>query len=107
MLISAADHLATHADYLNRINVYPVADQDTGTNMTYTTRYIKQVLQSQKYLARHPLLHDVARAALIGSRGNSGTVLSQRIGGRVDSIAAQLGTNDGEVSIQILHLAAQ
>lgn len=102
MLIDASDNLANHRDYLNSINVYPVADKDTGNNMVYTTTYIKTSIIQWPYNDRWSLLSLISRAALIWSRGNSGTVLSQWISWWVDWISEYIQWWNQQISIDIL-----
>ena len=63
---------------IDDLNVYPVPDGDTGTNMTETVRAVVSALE------RDPDV-DVVRAALMGARGNSGVILSQLVRGAVES----------------------
>ena len=64
---------------LDDLNVYPVPDGDTGTNMLLTVRSVREALESGD--------DDVARAALLGARGNSGVILSQLVRGAVEGYA--------------------
>jgi len=71
---------------LNRINVYPVPDGDTGTNMTFTCGAIASVLKEKPDSHAGNLLLRVADAALDGARGNSGAILAQFFQGLADSL---------------------
>jgi DegV family protein with EDD domain len=62
-------------DYLNRINVFPVADADTGTNLAATMRSIAETAVVSKSLKT--TLRSIADAALSGARGNSGLIFAQ------------------------------
>jgi DAK2 domain fusion protein YloV len=64
---------------IDDLNVYPVPDGDTGTNMTETVRAVVSALE------RDPDA-DVVRVALMGARGNSGVILSQLVRGAVESV---------------------
>src|SRR5919108_1896423 len=64
---------------LDDLNVYPVPDGDTGTNMLLTVRAVREALESGE--------NDLVRAALLGARGNSGVILSQIIRGAVEGFA--------------------
>ena len=64
---------------IDDLNVYPVPDGDTGTNMTETVRAVVSALE------RDPDA-DVVRAALMGARGNSGVILSQLVRGAVEAV---------------------
>ena len=70
---------------LDDLNVYPVPDGDTGTNMFLTVRAVREALEAGE--------SDVAHAALLGARGNSGVILSQIVRGAVDGYA-----EDGSVA---------
>jgi len=80
-----ADLLRDHKEVINRLNVYPVPDGDTGTNMTLT---IESVVAELGDLGEDPDMVEVCRAvahgSLMGARGNSGVILSQLLRGLVD-----------------------
>jgi fatty acid kinase len=71
---------------IDDLNVYPVPDGDTGTNLTLTVRAIVEELRSTAASDRASLAHEVTRAALMGARGNSGVILSQIVRGANDVI---------------------
>lgn len=62
-------------EQLNRINVFPVVDNDTGNNLAHTMQYILSHAQAGDDV--RSTLKDIARSALIGARGNSGAIFSQ------------------------------
>jgi len=66
-------------EYLNRINVFPVPDADTGTNLATTMRAIAE--EAQSHLSAKATLKSIASAALGGARGNSGLIFAQFIYG--------------------------
>ena len=66
---------------IDDLNVYPVPDGDTGTNLTLTVRAVQEALERLDDADRDRLAHEIARAALMGARGNSGVILSQIIRG--------------------------
>jgi DAK2 domain fusion protein YloV len=72
---------------IDDLNVYPVPDGDTGTNLTLTVREIAQSLDGDGPDDRAGLAKEVSRAALMGARGNSGVILSQIIRGATESLA--------------------
>lgn len=82
----AEEWLAANRDGINAINVYPVPDGDTGTNMLLTWR---AALLAAPADADHAgdMLAACARAALLGARGNSGVILSQMIRGLAEAAA--------------------
>jgi fatty acid kinase len=69
------------------LNVYPVPDGDTGTNMTLTARAVVDELDETNTDERLALLKQVTRAALMGARGNSGVILSQIVRGACEALA--------------------
>ncbi|MBB6438325.1 hypothetical protein HNQ79_004832 [Streptomyces candidus] len=98
----ALEALGAEREEIDAINVYPVADGDTGTNLFLTMESAAQALEA--VFAAHatvvgpppsvPLLSDAVRAmahgALIGARGNSGTILSQLLRGMSEELAQDL-----------------
>src|SRR5262249_35596129 len=72
---------------IDDLNVYPVPDGDTGTNLTLTVRAVADLVGSAEPAERPALAHAVARAALMGARGNSGVILSQIVRGVADVLA--------------------
>jgi fatty acid kinase len=72
---------------IDDLNVYPVPDGDTGTNMLLTVRGIGEALDGTTAADRETLAHDVTRAALLSARGNSGVILSQIVRGAADEFA--------------------
>jgi DAK2 domain fusion protein YloV len=72
---------------IDDLNVYPVPDGDTGTNLTLTVRAVVEALAADGPDDRPGLAREVARAALMGARGNSGVILSQIVRGAADALA--------------------
>jgi DAK2 domain fusion protein YloV len=81
---SAHAVLAAHASKIDALNVYPVPDGDTGTNMLLTLRSILEKASATPGLDREEAARVVSRAALMGARGNSGVILSQILRGACD-----------------------
>src|SRR5258707_2688133 len=69
---------------IDDLNVYPVPDGDTGTNLTMTVRAVDEAVDSASAASRQSLARDVARGALMGARGNSGVIFSQIVRGAAD-----------------------
>jgi hypothetical protein len=76
------DALRAHQEELNRLNVYPVPDGDTGTNMALTLESVCAELQTAESMDE--VCHAVSRGSLMGARGNSGVITSQILRGLVD-----------------------
>jgi DAK2 domain fusion protein YloV len=73
---------------IDDLNVYPVPDGDTGTNLALTVAAVVEGLESSESEEREQLAHQASRAALMGARGNSGVILSQIIRGAAESLRA-------------------
>ena len=80
------DALRAHQEELNRLNVYPVPDGDTGTNMALTLESVSAELQTADSMAE--VCHAVSRGSLMGARGNSGVITSQILRGLVEGYGA-------------------
>ncbi|HEX7165923.1 MAG TPA: DAK2 domain-containing protein [Acidimicrobiales bacterium] len=76
---SYRDALRAHQDALNRLNVYPVPDGDTGTNMALTLESVVEELASAS--AMPEVCKAISHGSLMGARGNSGVILSQILRG--------------------------
>jgi uncharacterized protein len=87
---AAENALERNRARLDDLNVYPVPDGDTGTNMLLTVRAVREALEAGET--------DVVRAALLGARGNSGVILSQIIRGAVAGFE-----EDGSVATSLRH----
>jgi hypothetical protein len=87
--LGVAAHAALKAQVarINALNVYPVPDGDTGTNMLLTLESILKDAADAEYAGPEEASRAVARAALMGARGNSGVILSQMIRGACDVLA--------------------
>ena len=75
------DALETHRGVLNRLNVYPVPDGDTGTNMALTLKAVVEALDAEGEADLASVSAVIARGALMGARGNSGVILCQILRG--------------------------
>src|ERR1700733_16257257 len=81
---------------VNALTVFPVADGDTGDNMAMTMRAVMEELDRLDKLDvdevdRAELVQALARAALMGARGNSGVILSQIVRGAAEELAIRSG----------------
>ena len=91
---------------IDDLNVYPVPDGDTGTNLTLTVRAVAEALASAEPGDRPTLAHAVARAALMGARGNSGVILSQIVRGVADVLAESTDGIDPTLTARALRGAS-
>src|SRR3954467_4048759 len=104
---SAYAELEGRREEVNDLNVFPVADGDTGDNMAMTLRAVLSELdringQHIDEVGRGTVVDAVARAALLGARGNSGVILSQIVRGAAEELASR----PGELVAPILVAAA-
>jgi len=96
VVAAACEELERRRQEVNDLNVFPVPDGDTGDNMAMTMRAVLDELDA---LADEPLdtigrdrvVHAVARAALLGARGNSGVILSQIVRGAAEELTSRPG----------------
>ena len=96
----ALAHLESRREEVNDLNVFPVADGDTGDNMALTLRAVLAELDHLQgsneertidEIGREEIVQSVARAALLGARGNSGVILSQLIRGAAEELVSRPG----------------
>jgi len=92
----ALANLETNRRRIDDLNVYPVPDGDTGTNLTLTARAIVEALEQSSAADRAALGKELTRAALMGARGNSGVIFSQIVRGAAE-VLAEAGTIDAIV----------
>ena len=96
VVTSAYAYLEERRQEVNDLNVFPVADGDTGDNMAMTMRAVMEELDRLDGLevdeiGRTELVQALARAALMGARGNSGVILSQIVRGAAEELASRPG----------------
>src|SRR5207249_11824272 len=88
-LESAAAWLSANAERINALNVFPVPDGDTGTNMSMT---LSEAVDRVQPAAGAPVSHiaqSIAKHALESARGNSGVILSQLLSGFAQGLAEE------------------
>ncbi|MBT7424126.1 MAG: DegV family EDD domain-containing protein [Candidatus Marinimicrobia bacterium] len=95
--------VVSRQEYLNKINVFPVPDGDTGTNMAYTLTSIEDGIQNNAYSDIKKMSMKIADSALDGARGNSGAILAQFFVGFADGIKDVKKLNTAEFSQAIAH----
>jgi DAK2 domain fusion protein YloV len=94
---AALAELEARREEVNDLNVFPVADGDTGDNMALTLRAVLAELDNLSTqgeideIGREQIVDSVARAALLGARGNSGVILSQLIRGAAEELISRPG----------------
>jgi len=90
---------------IDDLNVYPVPDGDTGTNLALTVRAVTETLERVGEADRQRLADEITRAALLGARGNSGVILSQIVRGFAE-VAGASATIDSPALARALRSAS-
>src|SRR5919107_3791067 len=85
-MFAAADWVAAGRDEINRINVFPVPDGDTGTNFSLTLRAVADALRALGDASLPETSRTMAQAAVLGARGNSGMMLAHFLLGFTDAL---------------------
>jgi len=95
--------LAAHQTEIDELNVYPVPDGDTGTNMALTAKAAAETVTGAEAAGAAAVLQAMARGAVLGARGNSGVILSQILRGMAEASAgvAQLSADDLGRALQV------
>ncbi len=98
MFLAGAKNLESHKEWINELNVFPVPDGDTGTNMTMTIMSAaREVAALGDNFEMPALCKAISSGSLRGARGNSGVILSQLLRGFTKAIAEQ-----EEITISIM-----
>ncbi len=97
MFSSSVVFFKRHVDAINSLNVFPVPDGDTGTNMYGTLNGIQSRMSSASYNNLYELMDQLAKAALYEGRGNSGIILAQIFQGLVDHLSCHRSKVDFEI----------
>jgi len=93
MVISGANYLEANKDFVDSLNVYPVPDGDTGTNMSLTMRSAIREVNMCTNNNLDSIADAISKGALRGARGNSGVILSQILKGFASTIASEENIN--------------
>ncbi len=95
-MLGAVAYLELYRDAANALNVFPVPDGDTGTNMLFTLRAgIEQMHKEDDATSAGSVAESIATGAFWGARGNSGVILSQLLRGFADGIAGSIEVGSG------------
>ncbi|MDB5044288.1 MAG: kinase [Deinococcus sp.] len=89
MLRTATDWLGVYREQVNALNVYPVPDGDTGTNMHLTMQSVRRELDTCDEQVMSSVARAISYGALLGARGNSGVILSQLLKGFAETLKDQ------------------
>lgn len=98
MFVSGANNLQNHKELVDKLNVFPVPDGDTGTNMSLTISYAMKELAKVENDSITEIGKSLSKGSLMGARGNSGVILSQIIRGIAKSV-------EGKETLNVVDLA--
>lgn len=101
MFLAGAKNLESKKEYINELNVFPVPDGDTGTNMTLTIMSAAKELNNVNEKTMQTVCKAISSGSLRGARGNSGVILSQLIRG-----FTRVASEADEITIPVLAEAA-
>jgi DAK2 domain fusion protein YloV len=102
MVINASNRLDEQKDFVNALNVFPVPDGDTGTNMSMTFKAAVKEIENFDSTSIGEMSKKLAKGALMGARGNSGVILSQLFRGFTKSISEY-----DKISVSLITLAME
>ena len=97
-VFAASDWVAAGRDEINRINVFPVPDGDTGTNFSLTLRSVADALRALGDAPLPATAGAMARAAVLGARGNSGMMLAHFLLGFADGLGQRNTADAGAIA---------
>lgn len=98
MVVNASNRLLEESDFVNALNVFPVPDGDTGTNMSMTFKAAVKEIENLNSESIGETSKKLAKGALMGARGNSGVILSQILRGISKGL-------EGKTSVDSVELA--
>ena len=98
MVINGANNLANKSKYVDQLNVFPVPDGDTGTNMSMTMTAGAKALVSLEEASIGKVAKVLSRGLLMGARGNSGVILSQLFRGFATGLEGKDEANIEEIA---------
>ncbi len=101
MMLHASNRLEEQKAYVDSLNVFPVPDGDTGTNMSMTLRAAVDAIKDSKETSLGKVSKDLAKGALMGARGNSGVILSQIFRGIAKGFEGKDVANPHDVALAL------
>lgn len=100
-LMGGAHRVITNRENLNRINVFPVADGDTGSNLAFTLSTVVSGALSRRVSGVGELMQRVSEDAIDGGRGNSGAILAQFLTGVAGGIGDSVVVAPGQLALAV------
>ncbi|MBU3132478.1 DAK2 domain-containing protein [Clostridium gasigenes] len=101
MVVNGSNRLLEQSDYVNALNVFPVPDGDTGTNMSMTFKAAVKEIENLNSKSIGETSKKLAKGALMGARGNSGVILSQILRGIAKGLEEKEEVTSQELAIAI------
>ncbi|WP_368487686.1 DAK2 domain-containing protein [Clostridium sp. BJN0013] len=101
MVVNASNKLEEQKDFVNSLNVFPVPDGDTGTNMSMTLKNAVIEISNTKGKSIDNVSKELAKGALMGARGNSGVILSQIFRGISNGLQGKNQVNSSEFAVAL------
>lgn len=101
MMLHASNRLEEQKAYVDSLNVFPVPDGDTGTNMSMTLRAAVDAVKGSVETSIGKISRDLAKGALMGARGNSGVILSQIFRGIARGFDQKDAVNPHELALAL------
>ena len=102
MMINASNTLEEQKEFVNSLNVFPVPDGDTGTNMSMTFKAAVEEIKNLKQETVGTIAKTLAKGALMGARGNSGVILSQILRGIAKGLEGKLEVDAKEFAESLM-----
>lgn len=102
MLVNASNRLEEQKEYVNSLNVFPVPDGDTGTNMSMTFRSAISEIAKMESNSIGEISKKLSKGALMGARGNSGVILSQILRGVAKAMDGKDEANSSEFADSLM-----
>src|SRR5699024_12832862 len=97
MIAVSSNRLNNNAEFINSLNVFPVPDGDTGTNMSLSFASVAKYVSESTSSSVGELSQALAKGLLMGARGNSGVILSQVFRGFSKNAAAKTELTPAEI----------
>lgn len=97
MLLGAYQSFKSNYERINNLNVFPVPDGDTGTNMLHTMNSVAETVGPMEGMTVGEIGQAAARSAVLGARGNSGVILSQLLYGLGKGLAGKESATNNEI----------
>ena len=99
MAINASNRLVEQSEFVNALNVFPVPDGDTGTNMSMTFKAAVKEIENIDSNSIGEISKKLAKGALMGARGNSGVILSQILRGISKGLEGKTEVDVAELAV--------